>query len=104
MRSSSSPCSISLPRWRNRRAGQVVQQLLRGRVAHAVGGIEQYLLLRAPNLGRDDADCQILLLTADEAGDAIPAARRALVGIIVLTRCPIAGRNVNADENRHPRR
>src|SRR5262249_19134440 len=44
-------------------------------------GVGEGLVLRAANLGRDDIDRQILLLAADEAGNAIPDRRGALVGV-----------------------
>src|SRR5215470_16158568 len=48
------------------------------------------MLLRAPNLGRDNADRQVSLLAADEPGDAIPDRRRALVGVHEATRSETA--------------
>jgi len=44
-------------------------------------GLEKYLMLRAPDLGRDAIDRHVPLPAADEAGDAIPDRRGALVGI-----------------------
>jgi hypothetical protein len=55
---------------------------------HELRGLEPNRALRGADLGLDDVDGQILLLATDQAGDAIPDARRALVGVSDGARHP----------------
>ena len=46
-----------------------------------LGRVEQYLVLRRPDLRLDGLDSEVFLLSADQPGDPIPDRRRALVGV-----------------------
>jgi hypothetical protein len=50
-------------------------------VQHQLGRLEQHFVLGVANLGLDDFDGQVFLVTADESGGAIPDGFGTRVGV-----------------------